>query len=80
MNTLLESKVSRLARLRRLTSEGEARRLRLRSQASLSEIAAEVGVTPSCILRWEMADRRPSGERALRYLAILEELDELSGR
>jgi DNA-binding transcriptional regulator YiaG len=66
----------RLARLRRLTAGGKARRLRLRNQLSLSDVSASVGVTPSCILRWETGERLPRGnEAALRYLSLLEELE-----
>jgi len=63
-----------LTRVRGLAKSGEARRIREASSLSLSEVAAAVGVGVSTLARWELGDRRPQGEAALRYLGILDEL------
>lgn len=41
---------------------------------SLREVAAEIGVSQVTIYRWETARTRPSGDDALRYLLLLDEL------
>jgi DNA-binding transcriptional regulator YiaG len=63
-----------LVRVRDLAQRGQARRIRLRAGLSLAEVADPVGVTPAAVYRWEVGDRRPRGEAALRYLALLDEL------
>jgi DNA-binding transcriptional regulator YiaG len=40
-------------------------------------MSGSVGVTVSCIHRWENGDRLPrNNDAALRYLAILEDLEQ----
>jgi transcriptional regulator with XRE-family HTH domain len=41
---------------------------------SLAEVAAACGADPSSVYRWETGERRPSGERAVRYAAVIAEL------
>ena len=66
--------LTRLSRLRALTSSGAARSVRLAGRLSLGEVASVVGCSPSTVFRWERGERRPRGEAALRYLEVLEEL------
>lgn len=60
--------------IRWLSASGGARAIRERAGLSLAELAAEIGVDRSTLWRWETRRRRPRGEAALRYLALLEEL------
>lgn len=63
-----------LARLRAMVRSGEAKRRRVDSHLRPSEVAENVGVTTTSLLRWENATRMPTGEAALRYLAVLDAL------
>jgi len=65
----------KLAEIRDRCSSGEARRLRRRLQISLSEIAGAVPTSETNVYRWETGERMPRGELALRYGAVLEELE-----
>ncbi|MGZ5212351.1 MAG: helix-turn-helix domain-containing protein [Actinomycetota bacterium] len=56
---------------RRLAESGSARVLRQGAGLSLMEVAREIDVTPSAISRWERGLRRPHGEPALRWAALL---------
>lgn len=57
-----------------MASTGAAKAIRQSAGVSLAEVAADVGVTRSCVHRWERGVRRPRGDAALRYLRLLEEL------
>lgn len=63
-----------LARVRALCRSGAAKAVRQANDLSLGEIAPEIGVSQSTIFRWENGERRPTGEAALRYLALLDRL------
>jgi transcriptional regulator with XRE-family HTH domain len=64
----------RLADVRAIAESGTARSLRLAAGLSLAEVAEHVGVSPVTVYRWEVGDRRPRGEAALRYGRLLEAL------
>jgi DNA-binding transcriptional regulator YiaG len=64
----------KLTRLRRLVTSGAARAIRESAGLSLTEAGAGAKVNRVTIHRWERGQRRPHGEPALRYLALLEEL------
>jgi DNA-binding transcriptional regulator YiaG len=66
-----------LALVRAMTESGEAREIRQRARVSLTEMAGAVGVAPATVARWEVADRRPRGDAALRYLRVLQSLQGL---
>ena len=63
-----------LARLRDMTTSGKARRIRLAARLSLHEMARAIGSSHAAVQRWETNERRPRGELALRYLALLDAL------
>lgn len=69
---LREDKLERLARARHLAASGEARRVRLHTQTSLSEIAEACSVDTATVWRWETGTRRPRGDAALRYGSVIE--------
>jgi len=66
-----------IAMVRRLAANGSARAIREAAGLSISEVARDLGVTPSAVSRWERGLRRPHGQPATDYLKILEGL---SGR
>jgi DNA-binding transcriptional regulator YiaG len=63
-----------LARVRSLTRSGAAKSIRLGAKLSLGEVARAIEVTPATVLRWERGERVPTGDKALRYLTVLEGL------
>jgi DNA-binding transcriptional regulator YiaG len=63
-----------LAKVRRLTRNGQAKAIRKNSDLSQGEIARLVGVSPAAVSRWEAGVRAPQGEAALVYARVLEEL------
>jgi DNA-binding transcriptional regulator YiaG len=63
-----------LALVRAMTESGEAREIRQRARVSLTEMSDAVGVAPATVARWEVGDRRPRGDAALRYLGVLQSL------
>lgn len=64
-----------MQRLRRLTSNGEARRIRLAAGLSQAEVARSVAADPSTIGRWESGSRVPRGAAAIAYARLLARLD-----
>ena len=63
-----------IRRLRFMAASGAARAIRERARLSLREVADHIEVRPSTIMRWERGSQRPRGERAERYLRLLDEL------
>ena len=62
--------------LRRFLRTGQARKLRLRAGLSLPEVPGAVGASAPAVYRWEVGDRSPRGERAVRYWRLLQSLSE----
>jgi DNA-binding transcriptional regulator YiaG len=60
-----------LVEARTAARSGRAAQLRRAAGLSQAELAAAVGVTPSCVCRWEAGGRRPSGEVARAYVRAL---------
>ena len=63
-----------LAKVRRLAVSGTARAIRVAADLSLAEMGASIPATASTVLRWERGQRMPHGERAIRYLELLERI------
>lgn len=72
------STLERLAKVRLLASNGEARRRRVAANLSPGDIAREIDAAESTVRRWEEGQRRPSGEKALVYLKVLDRLDAIT--
>lgn len=66
-----------LVAVRALARSGRARQLRESAGLSLQEIADVVGVTQASISRWELGQRKPRGEAAVRYGRLLQTLANL---
>ena len=63
-----------LTRIRKLMDSGAARAIRESAGLSYSEASDGAKVNRITIFRWEHGQRRPHGDAALRYLALLDEL------
>lgn len=63
-----------LTLVRLLVRNGEAKTIRQSAGLSLHEAAREIGTHAATIRRWEIGERVPHGELALRYGALLAEL------
>jgi DNA-binding transcriptional regulator YiaG len=57
-----------------MAATGAARALREDAGLSLAELARAAEVHKTTVFRWEQGLRRPRGEAAVRYLAVLEDL------
>jgi len=63
-----------LAEVRALAKSGRAREIRVDSALSLADVAGAIGVTAPTVQRWEKGLRKPFGQAALRYGALLDVL------
>ena len=63
-----------VAHARSLASSGAAQSIRIAAGLSLREVAAELDVSPSTVLRWERAERVPRASAAERYGHLLDDL------
>lgn len=72
--------VAVLSDARRMALSGEARALRIAADLSLDEVAAAVGVSRQAVATWETGGRRPRGQNARRYGAVLYELRERAAK
>jgi DNA-binding transcriptional regulator YiaG len=63
-----------LIRIRAIAASGLARKLREHARLSRAEVADAAGVHRNSILRWESGARCPRGDAAIRWLRILEDL------
>ncbi|WP_416983504.1 helix-turn-helix domain-containing protein [Streptomyces sp. T028] len=75
---MAKAQALRLADVRSALTSGEAERLRVAAQLSIGEVAQACGVDQSTVWRWERGTRKPRGEAALAYGALLEELRQRS--
>jgi transcriptional regulator with XRE-family HTH domain len=60
-----------LVEVRALAKSGRALRIRTAAGLSLADVAGAIGTTAATVNRWERGERRPYGEPALRYGALL---------
>lgn len=67
--------IKALAKIRAMAASGEAREIRQRHNLSLTEMADAIPAGANTLARWELGDRRPRGESALRWLEVLQSLD-----
>jgi DNA-binding transcriptional regulator YiaG len=66
--------LAELARIERLRTSGEARRIRRSVGISARYLAKQLGVTTATVLSWEKGEKRPRPEVALRWLAALDRI------
>lgn len=63
-----------IAKVCALLKSGSARAIREGHGVSRPQVARSVEVSPSTVWRWEMLVSSPKGQRATRYLGVLEGL------
>jgi transcriptional regulator with XRE-family HTH domain len=68
-------RAARLAIARQLSSSGRGREIRERADLRLTEVARFVDVTHVTIVRWELGQRRPQGEKAMQWADLMLKLD-----
>ena len=78
MTTRVE--LHRLAEIRRLCSTGEARAIREAAGLRRAEFASALSITPNRLCHYELGLRAPSGDLALRYLRLLDDLRTAASR
>ena len=66
-----------IAKARVLIDSGTARTVRTAAGLSLRQMASALNVDPSSVYRWETGERKPRGERAVAYAALLRDLMEI---
>jgi DNA-binding transcriptional regulator YiaG len=52
--------------------------IRRRARVSRERMAAELGVQPLAVARWERGERSPRGDLRVRYARLLEMLDQIA--
>ena len=71
------TEATELAAVRRVASDGSARRIRRAAGLSLAEVANELGVTIGTVSKWETGARSPRRAAALKYAEVLRQLLEV---
>ena len=71
---MAQAQALRLADVRSALTSGEAERLRVAAQLSIGEVAQACGVDQSTVWRWEHGLRKPRGQAALAYGALIDSL------
>lgn len=69
--------LERLVRARQYATTGAGKRIREGANLTGRELAVDVGVSHTTLLRWEEGESRPRGESAVRWAQLLDELQEL---
>jgi transcriptional regulator with XRE-family HTH domain len=72
----MSEEITRLLKARWFGTSGEGRRLRERAGLSLREEAEAIGVDPATLARWELGLCRPRTDAALRWEALLSQLQQ----
>lgn len=60
-----------LVAMRRAIVDGRARQLRTAIGLSRAEVARAIGVSPEAVTKWELGQRVPRGQAAVRYARLL---------
>ena len=66
-----------LARLRADLASGKAREVRERARLSQADVARAIGVGQPVVANWESGRRTPQREHAIKYAALLLELENI---
>jgi DNA-binding XRE family transcriptional regulator len=70
------SEVILLVEAREAARSGRGARLRAIAGLSQTELGSAIGVSGTCISRWESGERQPRGAAAVAYARMLRELAE----
>ena len=74
---MIATDILEVARLRELLSGPEPRRIRERAHLSRSDVADALGVSTQALDQWETHRNLPRTEVAIRYTALLRELEQI---
>lgn len=69
------SEIMLLVEAHKKARSGDAKRIRQRAGLTMAQVAAVIGVGESTVSRWEGGSRKPRGEHALKWAALLNELE-----
>ena len=72
------SEVIEIAKARAMARNGDAQAIRERNHLTMTEIAREMNVSISTIMRWENGERSPRGDAALRFGRLMHKLDKVA--
>lgn len=64
----------------RRAKDGSGRRIREQAEVAMKYVAQNIGVSEATICRWETGQRRPRGEPAVKWAALLEELERANAK
>jgi len=67
-----------LARARQLATNGDGKRIRKQAGLSGAEVARGIDISTSTLWRWEAGQRAPHGPAALRWVALLDQLQRIA--
>lgn len=67
-----------IATVRRWCRDGTALRIRTQAQLTLADLARDVGVSYQTIRAWELGQRVPSADHAIRFGEVLEAVARVS--
>ncbi len=67
-----------IAKARALARNGEAQAIRERNHLTITEVAKEIEVSTSTVMRWEKGERSPRGDAALRFGRLMHKLDKVA--
>jgi len=68
---------AKLSARRRLPAPAMRKAIRVQAQATQADLASLLHVQPETICRWESGTRTPSGRHLVRYVELLDELQEI---
>lgn len=71
----LMRKAERLARVKAMATNGEARAIREHARLSLRDVGLAVGVDGSTVGKWERGQRVPQGDASWRYAELIARLE-----
>jgi len=66
--------ILKLAEIRKRCATGEAAQTRIEARLTRGDLAREIGISRSALRRWELGERLPTGDAAIRYLDTIEDL------
>ena len=69
-----------IVKIREQAQSGEARAVRKHAGLSLAEVGSDIGVHASTVQKWELGQRSPRGENAIRYASLLGRLSAMSAK
>lgn len=70
------SEIMLLVEAHKKARSGDAKKIRQQAGLTMAQVAAVVGVGESTVSRWEGGSRKPRGEHALKWAALLNELEQ----